>query len=257
MARFQQYIVALLLALYTSLAGCGTIIANPTVTDSRLSLNTSTVVSRLAKPPDKYTPHDPPLRWQALGDSYTAGPCAGDSWDLPARNCYRNKGAWPVQIRDDFPIDVENRFYFEACSGDTTQDFIIQQLDKIQPNMDFIILTLGGNDAFFSQVIQTCIMGITGAGQDWDSACQAVLEKADHELRSDGFRDRLNELYKGIFSKMAADHHYHVIHVRYPKLFSNQQSDNWCDDISFLDDYSWPPIFTKPKLSYKLRQDLN
>lgn len=134
-----------------------------------------------------------------MGDSYTAGPGAGDRYDeqLPARNCYRNKGSWPVQIKDDFPIDVEQNFVFEACSGDKTQDVIIYQLDKVPQDVDVVVLTLGGNDAFFSQVIQTCILGITGPGSDWNTACQAVLEKAETELKSEGFMNRLIQVYEG------------------------------------------------------------
>jgi hypothetical protein len=42
-------------------------------------------------------------KYVAIGDSYSAGPGAGDDYDqerLNSRPCYRSKGAYPVHIKD-------------------------------------------------------------------------------------------------------------------------------------------------------------
>lgn len=44
---------------------------------------------------DVFTPHEPPINWYALGDSYTAGPGTGENYDED-KGCARNVGSYAV-----------------------------------------------------------------------------------------------------------------------------------------------------------------
>ena len=155
------------------------------------------LMSRVAKPPDLYTPHDPPLNWVAMGDSYTAGPGTGEPYNAgpDALQCYRTKMSYPGQMEADFAFDDEGDLTFIACSGYTTNDVIVKQLFRIPNNLqpDFVIMTLGGNDALFSRIVQVCLLGIIGP----DTQCDAVIAAAEDAINDQGFTDRLFQVYEG------------------------------------------------------------
>jgi hypothetical protein len=154
-------------------------------------------MSRVAKPPDLYTPHDPPLNWVAMGDSYTAGPGVGGRYETvqDIENCYRSKMSYPAQMEADFGFDTEQQLTFIACSGHKTKDVIEKQLSQIPdgPRQDFVIMTLGGNDALFSRIIKVCLLGIMGPG----TTCDEVIAKAQEAIDDQGFTDRLHQVYDG------------------------------------------------------------
>jgi hypothetical protein len=85
-------------------------------------------MSRAAKLQDLYTPHNPPLNWVAMGDSYTAGAGAGNPYDdvPPVENCYRTQMSYPAQMKGDFAFDTDQTLIFIACSGHTTSDDIVR-----------------------------------------------------------------------------------------------------------------------------------
>jgi lysophospholipase L1-like esterase len=132
----------------------------------------------------------------AMGDSYTAGPGAGDRYPSEiSAECYQTTGSYAAQLEADFPFDTENKFTFLACSGYTTQDVIDKQLSKIPDDhpQDWTVMTLGGNDALFSRIIQICLLGLGGPG----TRCESVIDQAEEEVGKPEFRVRLHKIYDG------------------------------------------------------------
>ena len=116
-----------------------------------------------------FTPHDPPFRWAAIGDSYTAGPGAGEPDPGDSDGCVRSVGSYATQLQGDWPYNGDSNDHpldVIACTGDKTSDVIKTQLLKLpsDPAKDLVVLTLGGNDIGFSKIAKACIIGLIGAG---------------------------------------------------------------------------------------------
>lgn len=75
---------------------------------------------------------DPFYPWAGLGDSFAAGPGAGEPYeDLSGtKGCYRSKGAYPAQLRTDFPFPGQD-LQFLACTGDVVDDMINTRLEDM------------------------------------------------------------------------------------------------------------------------------
>lgn len=88
-------------------------------------------------------------RWAAVGDSFTAGIGSGS----PLGSAISNEADWKCSRYDRSYVQVLNRafgptvdnFQFVACSGDRTDD-IYTQVQKMDGNLDLVIMTAGGND---------------------------------------------------------------------------------------------------------------
>ncbi|KAK4900135.1 hypothetical protein LTR28_001456, partial [Elasticomyces elasticus] len=93
--------------------------------------------------------------WAALGDSFAAGPGAGSPYDeYPDQDdCYRNLGAYPPQLADDFPFP-NNAMQFLACTGDVVDNMINNRLEQMDPDQMVVTLSIGGNDMKFSKVLK-------------------------------------------------------------------------------------------------------
>jgi lysophospholipase L1-like esterase len=117
-----------------------------------------------------------PLRYVALGDSFSSGEGVppfreGTNRHLPPRDsCHRSYRAYPALVagRRSSP----GTWGFWACSGAGVRDLTnvnhenpgeIAQLDRLalsggsDSGVDLITLTIGGNDAQFSQIWLSCI----------------------------------------------------------------------------------------------------
>lgn len=103
----------------------------------------------------------------ALGDSYSAGegnpPFPPISW---ATNCDQSlTWAYPRFLKFD---DPRVRLSFRACSGAITQDIFSSTVrnghvvgpqvgSQVQTDVGLVTITIGGNDLYFSKVLQDCI----------------------------------------------------------------------------------------------------
>jgi hypothetical protein len=143
-----------------------------------------------------------PLRIVLMGDSYTAGNGAG-GYDGPT-DCYRSRGNWGELYRawleaSGQPATLTN----VACSGASTdmltapnprdgdscalparsadeyfdpqcRAWLRPQVDAVDSGTDVVLLTMGGNDAGFSDVVLNCFVpGLRSAG-----GCRARVEHA-------------------------------------------------------------------------------
>lgn len=121
---------------------------------------------------DRFTPHQPPFTWYALGDSYTAAPGAGDLDPSNEDDCIRSVGSYALQLSQDWVYNGQNNLRFIACTGAVSDDVINKQLREISsdPPPDLVVLTLGGNDIGFANIAKACLVGLIGSGD-----CDALI----------------------------------------------------------------------------------
>ncbi|MFE3505292.1 SGNH/GDSL hydrolase family protein [Kitasatospora sp. NPDC059160] len=153
-----------------------------------------------------------PLKWAALGDSYTAGviEATGDL-TAPQDGCARTTGSYPELIRRDLGalVDLHNA----SCSGATSPDVstnkqsplgrplppfgsdpdapyppVPPQIDVVDPASDVITVSTGGNDLGFGQILKDCIeLGAThlGLGTPCKDKYDAQIPGRLDQLRTD------------------------------------------------------------------------
>jgi lysophospholipase L1-like esterase len=95
-----------------------------------------------------------PLRYAALGDSYSAGVGGGDQ----NGRCQRSPHGYPHLITKTKTIVLSR---FVACSGATTSDVLDTQIDALDPQIDLVTITIGGNDLDVSVLPSACAQGET------------------------------------------------------------------------------------------------
>ncbi|MGH3927222.1 MAG: SGNH/GDSL hydrolase family protein, partial [Pseudonocardiaceae bacterium] len=141
----------------------------------------------------------------ALGDSYSSGVGTG-VYDSASGACARSPLSYPpLWAAEHRPAS----FGFVACSGARTADVRANQISALQPGTDLVTITIGGNDAGFGAVLQTCTVA------DSDRTCFAAVDAAAAFSRS-VLLDRLNRTYAEI--RRAAPRA-QVIVLGYPRLF--------------------------------------
>lgn len=196
---------------------------------------------------DLFTPHEPPVNWCALGDSYTAGPGTGTDYDTD-KDCARNVGSYAIQMEAEFPFNVTNDLDFIACSGGTSPDTLVQARDLVpQDRHDFMVMTIGGNDIGFSDIAIECLVkaGI------FPGDCDVTLARAKALLADPTFESNIHAVYDEIFAKMEDDRHYQLYHIFYHRFFSevSNPGTDWCNKKTFA--------LINPRLSRSLRGKIN
>lgn len=193
---------------------------------------------------DRFTTHEPPINWYALGDSYTAGPGSGDDYD-DDKKCTRNNGSYAIQMNRQFPFEEPNHVDFIACSGDQAPDTLIRVRELVEENKaDFMVMTLGGNDIKFSDIAKECLVKAKWLPGD----CIVTIELARELLAAQKFEDNLHAVYDEIFARMKDDHHYQLYHIFYHRFFNDETE--WCNKESFK-------LTGYPKLTRELRSNMN
>jgi len=111
------------------------------------------------------------VRYVALGDSYSSGLGAG-SYISASGSCDRSNNAYPEQWSDD---NSPASFVSVACSGATTADVISSQVSALSASTTLVSITIGGNDAGFSSVMETCVLESTSSCLNAVSAARAFI----------------------------------------------------------------------------------
>ena len=93
------------------------------------------------------------VNYVALGDSYSSGVGAGD-YISSSGSCQRSTQAYPEQWAD---ANAPASFVSVACSGATTADVLNSQVSALSTSTTLVSITIGGNDAGFSSVMETCV----------------------------------------------------------------------------------------------------
>jgi lysophospholipase L1-like esterase len=97
------------------------------------------------------------VSYVALGDSYSSGLGAG-SYISSSGSCDQSTNAYPEQWA---AANSPASFVSAACAGATTSDVINGQVSALGPGTTLVSITIGGNDAGFSSVMETCVLHST------------------------------------------------------------------------------------------------
>lgn len=143
----------------------------------------------------------------ALGDSYSSGTGTKDYLD-DGTSCQRSTLAYPSLIAASAALDLNLR----ACSGATTADVTSSQLSALDASTDRVSISIGGNDAGFTDVLTEC------ATPAWAGDCNAAVDGAESTITST-LPGRLTELYASIRAKAP---NATVVVVGYPRMFMGE-----------------------------------
>lgn len=216
--------------------------------------------------------------WKAVGDSFSAGPGAGQDWDLEDEcECMRHHGAYAPQLWQDehffFPSpDRPNEppqrtsFGFLSCTGAVAPDVYNprhcnKQVSRVNEFDDIVTLSIGGNDFEFVKILQACVYKFL---KD-DDACEKQKEATKKLLYGDRFRndyktiiqgnDRANQPgVDGLYQRMHWTNRdpqftgvYQTGYIQFFDTYTDQ-----CDDVSFI---PWLP--NGPPMKKEIRRMLN
>lgn len=147
-----------------------------------------------------------PLRYAALGDSYSAGMGGGDE----TGKCRRSPHAYPHQLAASKTIMLSR---FVACAGATTSDVLAHQIDALDPQIDLVTITIGGNDLDVAALPTACNRGE-------NATCKAAVARSVallHKLPA-----KLDKTYKAI-AKAAP--HARILVADYPLFYDLPEID--------------------------------
>jgi lysophospholipase L1-like esterase len=162
------------------------------------------LIGVVAAPAAASTTLPSPPDYVALGDSYSSG-LGAPPFNLDAA-CRRSSQSYPaLWAAEHHPAS----FGFAACSGAMTTDVLVHQIPALQPGTDLVTITVGGNDAGFAPVLQTCTVAAS------DQTCITAVNIAEIFVLF-ALPALLSRTYAAV--RHAAPHA-QVIVLGYPRLF--------------------------------------
>lgn len=141
----------------------------------------------------------------ALGDSYASGVGAG-YYDTASGACKRSQANYPALTA---AAHSEYTLKDVSCSGATMADVRANQLSAVTSGTDLVTLTVGGNDAQFSTVVQNCLL-------ESDSYCKTATEWMSYYARNQMVTE-LSALYKDIKARAPQAE---IVVLGYPQALS-------------------------------------
>ncbi|MFI1766470.1 SGNH/GDSL hydrolase family protein [Streptomyces sp. NPDC020800] len=145
----------------------------------------------------------------ALGDSYSSGVGSG-SYISSSGSCDRSTKAYPYLWN---AAHSPSSFAFNACSGATTDDVLAGQLGSLNSSTALVSISIGGNDAGFSDVMTTCVLSS-------DSGCLSKINSAKAYVDST-LPGKLDTVYNAISAKAPSAR---VVVLGYPRFYLLGQS---------------------------------
>lgn len=143
----------------------------------------------------------------ALGDSYSSG-VGTRSYIDDGTTCQRSTYAYPSLIAAQRGYTLT----FKACGGAKVADVTNTQLSALSSTTNFVTISVGGNDAGFSDVITEC------AQPGWMSDCDGAIDQAQAYINNT-LPASLGTLYTSIRSKAP---NAKVVVVGYPRIFNGE-----------------------------------
>ncbi|MPZ66518.1 MAG: lipase [Pseudonocardiaceae bacterium] len=140
----------------------------------------------------------------ALGDSYSSG-TGTRNYDPASGDCLRSPAAYPELWVNSHDVAT---FVFDACSGATTAELLASQLSNLSVETDLVTVSIGGNDAGFSEVLGECQVG-------GPQRCAAAIESAKEFIAED-LPARLDDVYAAIQQRA---NNARLVVMGYPQLF--------------------------------------
>jgi len=159
------------------------------------------------------------VNYVALGDSYSSGVGAGN-YIGSSGSCDRSTNAYPEQWDN---ANAPASFVSVACSGATTADVLSSQVSTLSRATTLVSITIGGNDAGFSGVLETCVL-------EWTSACLDAVSNAENFIASQ-LPARLNNTLQTIRAHAPAAK---IVLLGYPELYDLSKSSS-CIGLSTAD----------------------
>src|SRR5215469_17260323 len=104
----------------------------------------------------------------ALGDSYSSGTGTDDYYN-DGTSCDRSPEGYPALWA---AAHSAASFDLAACSGAKTTDVLSGQLGGLSSATNLVTITIGGNDAGFSTVMEDCVL-------ESDSSCVSAVDNAE------------------------------------------------------------------------------
>jgi lysophospholipase L1-like esterase len=144
-------------------------------------------------------------QYVALGDSYSSGVGTRVFYE-ESGECDRSPDAYGPKIAAKRGYTLN----FEACGGAKTPEVIEKQLGKLTSSTALVTITIGGNDAGFSNVIINCAL--------YYFTCGSAIGEAN-EYIAKTLPGKLETTYKDIRAKATTAE---VIVLGYPKLFTKE-----------------------------------
>ena len=141
-------------------------------------------------------------RYVALGDSYASGLGAGN---YSGGSSKRSANAYPQLWANSH---APSAFAFAACSGARTADVLSSQIGSVTSDTALVTMSIGGNDAGFSDVMITC-------NTSSDSTCVQRNNDAQNFARTT-LPGRLDGVYGEIRSRAPSAR---VVVVGYPHMY--------------------------------------
>jgi lysophospholipase L1-like esterase len=148
-----------------------------------------------------------PSSYVALGDSYSSG-TGTRTYLADGTSCQRSVYAYPSLISSARGYALN----FRACSGAKVADVRNTQLSALTTSTSYVTISVGGNDAGFTDVLTTCAM------PGWASNCNGAIDGAQR-LISTTIPTALASLYASIRS---AAPRATVVVVGYPRIFNGE-----------------------------------
>jgi lysophospholipase L1-like esterase len=107
----------------------------------------------------------PAVHYVALGDSYSSGVGAGGT----SGSCGQSPNAYSALWAK---ANSSASFTFAACSSAKTGDVINGQLSSLSASTTLVSITVGGNDAGFASIMETCVLKST-------SSCESAVSAGE------------------------------------------------------------------------------
>jgi lysophospholipase L1-like esterase len=142
-------------------------------------------------------------QYVALGDSYSSGVGTRVFYE-ESGECDRSPDAFGPKVASAKGYTLS----FQACSGAKTGEVISKQLGTLSSSTSLVTITIGGNDAGFSNVIINCAL--------YYFTCGSAISEANTYIKNT-LPGLLETTYKDIRAKATTAK---VIVLGYPKLFT-------------------------------------
>ena len=143
-------------------------------------------------------------KYVALGDSYSSG-VGTRVFYSESGSCKRSPEAYGPKVAAQRGYELS----FQACSGAKTTDVNANQLGTLSSTTSLVTITIGGNDAGFSNVIINCALYYFTCGSAINEANSFIATKLG---------GLLDTTYNNIRSRATAAH---VVVLGYPHLFTD------------------------------------
>ncbi|KAK4118392.1 SGNH hydrolase [Parathielavia appendiculata] len=176
--------------------------------------------------------------WTAFGDSYAAGIGAGSKHASDTGDCRRRVNAYPNQIQTDGSLAGGSnvQFSFQACSSAKIAE-VQSQITKFRDGPEqlrgFATISIGGNDAGFSEVIEACLV----RAKFGSPSCDSVIEAKTERVKSTDMRQNLEDAYRAILDAAKAPGKlitsFRLVVTGYARFFNEETTDCNNRHISF------------------------